>query len=45
MHTRDSRRRRDDEPLGCLLWLFLAAVLAMGVAAFEAARQPNGFAP
>jgi hypothetical protein len=43
--SRPRRPRQDDEPLGCLWWLFLAALLAMGVALFEAARVPHGFAP
>jgi hypothetical protein len=37
--------RRDDEPLGWVGCLFALIVLAMGLAAFEAALKPHWFAP
>lgn len=43
--TREGVIPQSEDGLGCLLIAFMSIVLALGLALFQAARIPQGFAP
>jgi len=43
--TREGVTPQSEGGLGCLLFAFMILLLSMGIALFQAARVPQGFAP